>query len=483
MRYAALLAGLALAACARETAAPTAAPASFALRRVSTEALAQVPSAPPAPQPAANDVAGLRTTIADRAHLAGKLRALALADAVAGGEAAVAAAKALLADAQASDEEKRSALEVLGAIDTPASSAALLRLVDIQSERVPWIRAQAAFQLAKLSDDRVLPQLSAQLKYESDGETVIWIAAGLAKHHNYAGLDGLRVLAANGNAPQVQADARAELDAIASEAGFADADALYAAWNSPEAATKLPRAEPSPALREQIWRRIAQLGEFDLRLVDDARFALSRSAAWVVEPLAAALHEEEPHMRVHVAQSLERMGPRAAGACAELVRALEEPRVAPAAATALAGIGCRDAIEALVRCTQAGRDPELRGSAARALGVLGSQPALDALTQLLAKADTPDLRQTAAEALVDLGKGALAAPLLVECLTRPGADHDTAEAALERWLEREARTQDPAAAETLAAWRALAGDANTTPSVAQTTARHAARAALLSKRK
>jgi HEAT repeat protein len=169
------------------------------------------------------------------------------------------------------------------------------------------------------------------------------------------------------------------------------------------------------------------------------------------------------------------MGARANSACPALVQALEEPRMAPAVATALAAIGCTDALEPLVRCTQKGRDAELRHAAARALAVLGTQRSIDVLTQLLAAAETPDLRQTAAESLVALGKGELGVPLLVECLTRPGADHDTAERALEHWLELEGNT------ERLEAWRALAGDPASTPTVAQAAERHKARAALLSK--
>ena len=445
----------------------------FELRAVSQRELATAPKPSALAQPDPN----LRVQIADRAHLQGKLRALALTDITATPEGAIASADALLSDSATTDEAKRSALEVLGGVDTPAAARALAKRVDIQTSHEPWIRALAAFELGRQSFDGILPEMCAQLKYETDGETVVWIAALLAKHKNYCGLDGLRVLAANGRTPEVQDHARSMLTQLASDAGFADADELYDTWNSADPDHKLPREEPSPELRTEIWRRVAALAVFDLKLVDDARFVLSRSPAWVVEILVAALHEEQPHLRTCVAQSLERMGKRASAACPELVRALDEPRLAPAAATALSAVGCRDAVEALVRATRPGRDAELRHAAARALGVLGSQPALDALSALLAQSETPDLRQTAAESLVVLGKGELGAPLLVECLTRPGADHDTAEAALERWLALGTDKQ------LLEAWRALAGDTNTTPTVAQAAERHKARAALFSKPK
>jgi len=410
-------------------------PPAYELRPVSRAALASLPEEREAAAPDAQLVERLRTQVAERAHLQGKLRALALGDIAATPEAAIAAADALLSDAAASDEARRSALEVLGGLDTPAASRALAKRVDIQTSHEPWIRACAAFELGRHSFDGVVPGMCAQLKYETDGETVVWIAALLAKHENFSGLDGLRVLAARAPTPDVQERARSTLEQIARDAGFADADVLYAAWNSPDPEHRVPREQPSPALRAEIWRRVAQLGAFDLKLVDDARFVLSRSPWWVVDVLVEALHEEAPQLRTCVAQSLERMGARANSACPALVQALEEPRMAPAVATALAAIGCTDALEPLVRCTQKGRDAELRHAAARALAVLGTQRSIDVLTQLLAAAETPDLRQTAAESLVALGKGELGVPLLVECLTRPGADHDTAERALERWLE------------------------------------------------
>jgi HEAT repeat protein len=474
VRHTTLLALLLLAGCSKSAPAT-----SFELKAVSSAALAAVSKPPEPPAPDRELVTHLREQIADRAHLQGKLRALALSDIVATPDAAIAAADALLSDASVSDEAKRSALEVLGGIDTPASAKALAKRIDIQTSHAPWIRATAAFEVGRLSSDAVIPELCAQLKYETDGDTVVWIAALLAKHKNFCGLDGLRVLSVSGLTPEVQDHARSMLAQIASDAGFTDADALYAAWNSADPERKVPREEPSPELRTEIWRRVAALRVFDLKLVDDARFVLSRSPWWVIDVLVAALHEEVPQLRTCVAQSLERMGARASAACPELVRALDEPRMAPAVATALAGIGCRDALEPLVRCTQKGRDAELRHAAARALGVLGSQPAIDALAQLFAKADTADLRQTAAESLVGLGQGALGAQMLVECLAQPGADHDTAETALELWLDKSARDGNAAAKEALEAWRALAGDPRETPTVAKVTERHKARAELM----
>lgn len=454
----------------------------FELRAVSQAALAGEPARPALAAVDPERLAGLRALIVERQGMQGKMRALALQDLAAAGDDAVAAAADVLSDDAATDAAKRSALDVLGEMDTPASTLELARRVDIQMTHEPWLRAAAAFQLGHASDDVAVPRLCAQLKYETDGETVIWIAVALAKHRNYAGLDGLRVLAESARTADLRARAQAVLEELAAETGFDDAETLHAAWHSADAEQRVPREEPSPALRVEIWRRVSDLGAFDLKLVDDARFVLSRSPWWVVDVLTQALHEELPHMRVCAAQSLERMGARGSAACPELLLGLEEPRLAPAAATALAGIGCPGAVEPLVRCTEAGHDVDLQHAAARALGVYGSQPAVDALTGLLENADSPDLRQTAAEALVETGHGARAAPLLLECLTRPGADPDAAEKALEAWLDRATSTGSAAAAETLDAWRGLGGDPGETATVTQAAERHRLRAELLRER-
>ncbi len=477
----ALGAACALCACSEAERDPGAPPA-YELRAVGRAALAALPAPPPTPAPDAALVARLREQIVGRASLQGKMRALVLDEVAGQADAAVAAARAVLDDPQAGDEASLSALEVLGAVATPAALETLAGLVDIQRCHEPWKRARAAYEASRIDADVAVPALCAQLKYETDGETVVWIATYLARQRVYAGLDGLRFLAGGRAEPDVRELAAATLAEIAREAGFDDPDALHAAWNGADPERRVPRKEPSDALRAAIWRRVADLGVFDLKQVDDARFVLSRSPWWVTDVLVQALHEEEEHLRACVAQSLERMGPRAAAACAALVEALAEPRTAPAMAKALAAIGCADAVEPLVRCTEPGAGADLRHAAARALAALGGQRATDALVALLAQADAPDLRQTAAEGLVALGEGARGAALLQECLTRPGADHHAAETALEAWLEREASAGGAPARDALAAWQALAGEPGRTASVAEAEARHRARAALLGER-
>lgn len=191
-----------------------------------------------------------------------------------------------------------------------------------------------------------------------------------------------------------------------------------------------------------------------------------------------ALHDDVPHVRVHVTQCLARMGPRAAPSCAELVKALDEPHMASSAAAALGAVGCEDAADELIARTGSGHGPEMRDAAASALGRLGSPKAAPALRPLLDPAEPLDLRQAAAQSLLLLEDDRRAAGVLLHCLTAPGADAAAAEKALDAWLERRA-AEDAQLGAALEAWRALAPDPRGTPTAAQAKERFRERAAVL----
>lgn len=473
-----------LGACSRggSSAAKPADKVTFELRSVSKSEVARLlklVSVPEIPKPDAELVERVNGLVSDAAHGHGKMRTLALRDGAALGVAIVPLLEAVVDDAQRDPDERRFALEVLGAIDAPAAADVLAKYIDIQKMREPWVRAQAAFQLAKQSSDHWLPRVISQLKYESDGETVIWMAAALAKHGNFAGVEGLRVLATTAASEEVRSDAAAKFAELAQTAGFASADALYAAWYGADPEKKLPHVAPSPRLQLEMWKQIAQLEAFDLRLVDDARFSLSRSADWILDPLIAALHDDQVHVRSGVAQALERMGPRANPACAELARALDEPRVAGDAAIALGAIGCQDAVTLLVERTLPGRDEEVRTPAAVALGRLGRPEVVAPLEALLAPAEPIDLRQAAAQSLLSIGAHPRAFEVLVTCLTKSNADASAAESALDAFLAREAASGGEAARKRLADWRAIGADVTGTPTPEQSVTRRTARAHLL----
>lgn len=461
-RSAAMLVALTCVACSPKT-SPKVVFETHAVAKPHIAALEKDPATKPIAlaEPTAEMRERVRGLVLDRAGATNKMRALGLEDAKALGDAAVPVADAIIDEKERSDAEKLSALETLGAIDTLASAEALLRRVE--KGAVGWIRAQAAFQLTKLHEDSILPRLLLRLKYETDSDTVIWTAAALASRANYAGLDGLRVLASTGPTEEVRQSATDMLAQMAKDAGYPDGNALYLSWYGVTSEANIPRREPSPRLQLELWRRIETLAVYDLRQVDDSRFILVRMPSWSVDALIESLHEEDPHVRVHVAQCLARMTRRAHDACDALVKALDEPHMASTAAHALGEIGCASAFDALVARTLPKNDPEMRNAATAALGRLGSEQAVAPLTALMNAKEPLDLRQTAAEALLALGHADLALALLSDCLTKPGADNAAAEIAIEAWLTRRSTAGAAAMTSMLDRWRAISGPSIDTP--------------------
>ena len=383
-----------------------------------------------------------------------------------------------LRDERRPSEERVAAAELLAALDEPRAAETLVATVESAPE--PWLRAWCAYHLAATGQDWIEPRLVLRLKVERDPATWLWIASTLARFDNFSGLAGLEELAATGATEELRAQAQGQLDALAARLGRTPGE-VRALWDSIEAAGALPQARPSARLRLAVWRAVAELsGEhFQLRGVDDARHALSQMGPWVAEEIAPALFDRDPFVRLHTAQVLERMGPRATTAGPQLVAALGEPTIAPAAAEALGRVGYPAALASLLDATAAGRPHELRVAAARGLGRLGLEGGLARVSELFAEASSPpDLRAAAATALVLLGRGDDAARWLVDELAA-GEDPSGAERALETWLERGARSGRAGFEAALGEWRSLAGPPGVIPDLAQTRERWTARAAAL----
>jgi len=475
-RRLALLSVLLTAACDGSTPAGAARPV-FALRAVVKPALAEATArAPVAAMAPAADPEAVEAVLGTLESPDARMRGLALADAKSMGDGGVAALAAALADTAAAPARRTAAAHALGAIATPLAVDALADR--LEEDREPWLRAQCAWQIRGAALDEALPRLVLRLKYETDGATVVWIADALASFGNLSGLEGLRVLRDSASDAVVRGEAAERLAALAAERGIEDGDALYRIWSRGDPEGKLPAREPGEALRREAWDRIARLGEWDLRRVDDARFVLVRMETWITPMLAAALHDEDVYTRVHAAQCLERRGARARAAVPALIEALAEPRLGPQAAAALGAIGDESAAAPVEELLRSARDPELRVAAARALGGIGSTSSRESLRTLLAPDQPMDLRQAAAGSLVSLGEGYAVAEFLLECLGSATADAGAAERDLGRWFgQRYFGT--PWGTEGFAArWDALEPAAGSVPDAAQVARRRSERAAI-----
>ena len=369
----------------------------------------------------------------------------------------------------ARDSEEADAVRA-AAIDLQPLAGWLLDLA--KSDRVPsWTRARAAWRLSEIGPDLFVPEYLLRLRYERDHDTVVWIAAALARHGNLAGVDGLIAIAGN-QASAGAASAQHVLAGLRERYGVDSNAALWRTWRVPPEQRAAPLPERSSKYVAVTKWRVRDLADFQLRGVDDGRFVLSRMDGDTALVLADALHDENPYTRVHAAQCLQRMGARGRAAGPELVLALAEPLLAPHAAKAIGQVGFAEGEPVLVAHLVPAVPLELRLACARALGFLGEPSALDALSALFDDPD-PELAQATTESVVRLDADARdAARRLVGYLDDAELEPATSERALRAWL------YERGADEEVAAWDAWRG-AGVVETVEEAQARRDARARLV----
>lgn len=393
-----------------------------------------------APVPTTERMELTQELLQTRVH-GGEFRDLAFKDLASLGKAAVLPLAQWARDGSLDNALRQAAVELLGVLaQEPSGAAASERLLDLTTTATePWLRAHAAWRLGTSHSDHVLPRLVLRLNYESDPEAFLWVASSLARGGCLAGLGGLMDLASRGDERATRA--QAEITWI--EEQLADSAAkLLQRWSSSEASA-LPLAAPSEAQLSEIWSLVQDLSgdTFALRPVDDARYILSHLGPWCARELAAALWDTDPYVRLHVAQVLERMGPRARETEMALVVALTEVQVAPAVAEALGSVGSPRSLNPLLAASQAGQPHELRVAAVRGLGDLGLPGALDTIQKLFRELKDPsqehlqDLRLASAKALVQLGSGDEASTWLLQQMEH-GPGNSDAEQAIGLWLTK-----------------------------------------------
>ncbi len=361
-----------------------------------------------------------------------------------------------LEDAQASVEDTTRLrwfiARTLGSIEHPMAALTLLELA--KKDPHAQVRSMAIFQLGEspLNPDWVLPHLCLRLKYEKDPECHRLMGQVLAGHKNYSFLRAWFELSRSPD-PSKTTPIFEALQGLEQETGQTATD-LAKAWGQPGGLTSSP---PSEALLHEVWQFVSELsGEhFQLRGVDDARFALSDLGPWLATELAPALADSDVYVRLHVGQVLERLGPRAVTAVPALIASLEDPDLGPQAAASLAAIGDRRALDPLLRAASDKSPLDLRSAAVRALGKTTWPEGADALRSALADSQDPgqeNLEALAHAALLQVDPSPETFDALLRLLTEPLAANGTAELAFSDALLRQTRAADPSD-QALADWK------------------------------
>ncbi|MBM3989539.1 MAG: hypothetical protein FJ298_00880 [Planctomycetes bacterium] len=298
-----------------------------------------------------------------------------------------------LNDAELPAAQRIAAIEALGAADSRYGAEQLLARIEAMRTRKndeAWVRAHCAWRLGQGSQDWIVPRMIRHLRYETDHETVIWIARALAKFGNYSGLDALEVVARTAVAADTREGANAARFELSGACGFGSPEALAGAWRAGD--ERVPQPPLSRLRQLEIWRVIAGFSEWQLRGVDDGRFTLARENSAAAALLAEALLDENRYVRTHAAQSLERMGARARSAGPALLTALDDPELEIFVAEALGSVGCEAAEGELIARLDAARSLEVRTAAARGLASLALASSAMALDVHLNDSAPRDLR-------------------------------------------------------------------------------------------
>lgn len=378
-----------------------------------------------------------------------------------------------LDDAERPAAERRIAVEALGASDSRYAAEQLLARIEAMRTRKndeAWIRAHCAWRLGQGTQDWIVPRLIRHLRYETDHETVIWIARALAKFENLSGLDALFVVRARGATPELRESANVALYELARARGFDDPEALSRAWFAAD--PRLAAPELSPARQLEIWRVIAGFAEWQLRGVDDGRFTLARENRAAASLLSQALSDSDRYIRTHAAQSLERMGARGAGAADALLALLADREAGIFAAEALGGIGAKEAEPALLARLEPTYSLEMRTAAARGLASLSLASSVATLKKFTGEDAPRDLRFAATCALLrcaPIEASAAQVQFLLEDYATAAGETATSEPALRAWLAQHAesriadwdRAQSAGAIERIALRAAIAREALT----------------------
>lgn len=431
----------------------------------------------------AADVLELAAVVAEGAELG----QLALTDIQALGAPAEAAAARGLRDEQQPLTTRIGCATVLGTFDSEFGAGALLEVLEA-AHTAPLLRAHCAFALERGTQDWSVPRLVRRLRYETDREAWIFVARALARFENFAGLEGLlEIVGSPAEDERWRNEADALLWQLATEREFESPELLAWHWQIGNVDGRIPPELSSVRQRLEVWRFVHDLGDFQLRPVDDGRFVLSHLGVVAAHALADALRDESPHVRLHSAQTLARMGPRAMVAGSALIEALDDPEAGAQAAQALGKIGVPAAEAALTERLGAAHPLALRVACAEALGWIGSPSSSSALLPLLDPREPVDLRAAAAAGLLRTQPAAetrQAVALLLELFDEPRLDPARPEAELGAWLERTARGDSLLAAdagELLQRWNELDSSTASGPQdQAALSARRTARRALLS---
>lgn len=301
------------------------------------------------------------------------------------------------------------------------------------------VRAAEASALAHLGHPAGVPFLLTVLAERTDEELadadLPWMRTQQVAWFQELALDGIEALAGHDFGDHPTAPIPARLEAVRAMKAWWDEHRLEL-W-----AATAPITDDDLRLRARLM--VANLGAYQLRQIDGARFTLHHIGPGAVPLLEEGLASDDRYIRLHSLEILERMTSFADDALRDrLVDIATGPLAsdpstavaAQAASLAAAAGGVQALVDALGRAETLA--PQVLLAVVDGLGRTGSPEALAALTEFAARVDLaaglPDLRAAHEAALLRLD--ASRSPDALLAMFGPG-DPSLAFAALERLID------------------------------------------------
>ena len=286
------------------------------------------------------------------------------------------------------------------------------------------VRRRAAWLSGRSDQTVLLLPLLLRLKYESDPESVVWVADALQRLGNDTGLGWLDAAMTAEATAQTAGQLAIE---ICNERGVELGDsptyaelrqalaAMTEAWQQTGQGGR-PGVEPprGAQLDARVRKHLAPPENKLMRPIDDARFVLTRAGVVGLPLLERTLAASEAYLRTMALQILVELGPCARSTGPAVLTLLADPMTALYAVRTLGEVGEERALPHL-RPLLASFDTELRSAATQALGLLGDEQSRAALKAQMQDPDEAlDVRVGAAFALLCLGDDADASAFLDE---------------------------------------------------------------------
>jgi HEAT repeat protein len=292
-------------------------------------------------------------------------------------------------------------------------------LIGALKDKEPYVRGRAAVALGEVRDGRAVNPLIGALKDEDSyvRESAAWALGGIGDSR---AVDPL-ITALKGKELPLRVNAAEALGKIKDSRAV---DPLIAALKDKElllranAAESLGKIKDSRAVDPLI--EVLKKNDEDPEVRRRASMALGEIGKPALEPLIAALEDENSSVRSYAAEALGFT--KDTRAVEPLIVALgdEEPGVRWDAAVALGKIGDSRAVESLIVALE-DEGANIRGSAAEALGNIGDNHAVEPLIATLGDEDW-SVRRSAVDALGKIKDNRAVDPL-IEALKDKGWDY------------------------------------------------------------